>query len=216
MWLLLPGSWFRQVNTRLQVEHGITELVAGVDLVAWQLQLQGATAPPSTPVGAALPADLSSFVAEPSGHAIEVRLCAEDPARGYRPCTGTLGEVSVEVGGCTRGPGPGAPLVLRLERRRVASIGCIRMPEASSGGHAVCLRPGPDGRSYGPLSWLGWTPGWRQGRRCLHSTIPCWARYGPQRLAAKRLTAAILLPFDVLVEDCVVATCAECALSFVW
>lgn len=87
--------YFLEVNTRLQVEHGITEMVSGVDLVAWQLQLQGAAPPPATaPPGTTLPSDLSAFSVEPHGHAIEVRLCAEDPAHDYRPCTGTLGEVA--------------------------------------------------------------------------------------------------------------------------
>ncbi len=82
------------MNTRLQVEHGITEMVSGVDLLAWQLQLAGAPAPPAgAPAGATLPADLSSVTAALVGHAIEARLCAEDPARDYRPCTGVLGEV---------------------------------------------------------------------------------------------------------------------------
>ena len=85
--------YFLEVNTRLQVEHGITEMVSGVDLVCWQFQLQGAPAPADLTPVALLPKDLSSFNPEPKGHAIEVRVCAEDPAHDYRPCTGTLGQV---------------------------------------------------------------------------------------------------------------------------
>ena len=71
------------VNTRLQVEHGITEMVAGVDLVAWQLELQGALS------SCHLPAEgLAAFQPTINGHAIEARICAEDPAHSYRPCTG--------------------------------------------------------------------------------------------------------------------------------
>ena len=82
--------YFLEVNTRLQVEHGITELVhGGVDLVEWMLRLQ---------VPGLAPLDLASLTVERSGHAIELRLNGEDPARDFQPCPGTLGEVHFPTG----------------------------------------------------------------------------------------------------------------------
>ncbi|MFZ2443033.1 MAG: biotin carboxylase N-terminal domain-containing protein, partial [Ilumatobacteraceae bacterium] len=80
---LLDGDgnfWFLEMNTRLQVEHPVTEAVCGVDLVALQLSIAE---------GHAIPAEL--LVEVPlRGHAIEVRLCAEDPYSGYLPSSGVF------------------------------------------------------------------------------------------------------------------------------
>jgi acetyl/propionyl-CoA carboxylase alpha subunit len=76
--------WFLEVNTRLQVEHGVTELVAGLDIVREQFWLAAGAALSDGALEAAAKA------ATPSSHAIEVRLSAEDPAREFAPAPGRV------------------------------------------------------------------------------------------------------------------------------
>ena len=81
------GFYFLEMNTRLQVEHGVTELVTGLDLVGLQLL-----------VAAGHPLPLSQADVQANGHAVEVRLCAERPREDYRPTPGTATHVRWPVG----------------------------------------------------------------------------------------------------------------------
>jgi urea carboxylase len=73
--------YFLEVNTRLQVEHGVTEQVWGVDLVRWMIELAAGDLPPLSELAKNL---------KPSGHAIQARLYAEDPGRDFQPSPGLL------------------------------------------------------------------------------------------------------------------------------
>ncbi len=77
-------AWFLEVNTRLQVEHGATELVRGIDLVEWMILIAAG----QTPDGFASPP-------VPEGWAIEARLYAEDPAADFAPSSGLMTELSI-------------------------------------------------------------------------------------------------------------------------
>ena len=147
--------FFLEMNTRLQVEHGVTELVTGLDLVGLQLV-----------VAAGRPLPLTQPEVTASGHAVEVRLCAERPREDYRPTPGTATYVR-----WPEGPALRTDARHRVRQRREPRL---RLP----GGEADGPRP-----ATGPPPWRSWPErsvrsSWTDSRptgtcsaRC--STTPC-------------------------------------------
>ena len=82
--------YFIEMNTRIQVEHPVTEMVTGIDIMKEQIR-----------VAAGEPLSFSQKDVRIEGHSIECRINAEDPEHGFRPCPGTVGQLYVPGGlGC--------------------------------------------------------------------------------------------------------------------
>jgi acetyl-CoA/propionyl-CoA carboxylase biotin carboxyl carrier protein len=101
--------YFLEMNTRLQVEHPVTEMITGQDLVEWQLKVAA---------GEPLPCRQADLAVH--GHAIEVRIYAEDPARDFLPATGTLQHLRAPE------PGPHVRIESGVRRGDAITIRCSR------------------------------------------------------------------------------------------
>ncbi len=169
----LGRFFFLEVNTRLQVEHPVTELITGLDLVRLQLEVaQGGHLPDPPPI---------------SGHAIEVRLYAEDPRRGWMPQTGRLTRMDQPEGlglridagfeaGSEVGPNYDPMLAKLIAHAPTRN-------EAARPGRAWCAacrcRFGADPRCCRRSLWAGWETG---GGDC--------AADAAERLARRALAAS--------------------------
>ncbi|MEZ0111610.1 propionyl-CoA carboxylase alpha chain [Catenulispora sp. EB89] len=139
------GSFaFLEMNTRLQVEHPVTELTTGLDLVAWQLRIAA---------GEALPAS-----GEPGtcGSAIEVRLYAEDPAKDWQPASGTLHRFAV----------PGVSCEFEVVDTAVRTEPLLRLDSGVESGSVV-------GVYYDPMlaKVIAWAPRRAEAARVLASAL---------------------------------------------
>ncbi|HZS85598.1 MAG TPA: acetyl-CoA carboxylase biotin carboxylase subunit [Stellaceae bacterium] len=129
--------FFMEMNTRLQVEHPVTEMVTGIDLVEWQLR-----------IAAGEPLPLRQDEVAISGHAIEARIYAEDPARDFLPATGRLqhlrapaesAEIRVETG-VRAGDAIGIhydPMIAKLVAHGVDRAAALRRLQAALAAYEV-------------------------------------------------------------------------------
>ncbi|MEU8549989.1 biotin carboxylase N-terminal domain-containing protein [Streptomyces roseoverticillatus] len=143
--------FFLEMNTRLQVEHPVTEAVYGLDLVALQIRVaEGAG------LGAAVPV--------PVGHAVEARLYAEDPGAGWRPQVGVVRELSVDEPQWAGG----------WEENRAEGAGYVRVDAGVGPGDTVTAH-------YDPLlaKVIAWAPTRPEATRLLARTLERARIHGP-------------------------------------
>jgi acetyl/propionyl-CoA carboxylase alpha subunit len=178
------NHYFLEMNTRLQVEHGVTELVTGVDLVAWQIRVAAGERLSDAVLGATA-----------RGHAIEARIYAEDPHHGFAPMAGSVTAWRMPAGAGVRvdaGIGAGTalpveydPLLAKLlvhAHDRPAAIARLRraLDETLVGGVQTNLPF---------LRWLVDEPGFGAGSYDTGIIEERWGR-GPELSAGQRAMAA--------------------------
>jgi propionyl-CoA carboxylase alpha chain len=146
--------YFLEFNTRLQVEHPVTECVHGIDLVALQFDIARGVALPRRPPPAA-------------GHAIEARLYAEDPADGYRPSTGPLYALDIPDVATRFGPPAAGPAT-------AGTAAGLRLDSGVEAGSEISPH-------YDPMlaKLIAWAPGRETAARLLASALDRARIHGP-------------------------------------
>ncbi|MEZ4266965.1 MAG: biotin carboxylase N-terminal domain-containing protein [Myxococcota bacterium] len=179
--------YFLEVNTRLQVEHPVTEMVTGLDLVALQLAVAE---------GEPLPFEQQELTSR--GHAIECRLYAEDPARDYLPMAGPVLDFTVPAGEGVRvdtGVETGSEVSVHYDPMlaKIITHGATR-DEAARRMRRTLARTSvlglPTNREF--LLWLLDDPAWRAGRCTTHFLVERQACYPAEAPESSAQHAAIV------------------------